>query len=366
MKITSMGNLATALLAYAFGLGAIYASVGRADEPAKPGSISAAIKSSPAVKSPTPNRSDEPIAKKLSLAKAAEFLDAAGLNWTQQRHCGSCHTNYPYLIARPLVKGGDARSLSAVRSFFEDRAAHWDTKKPLWDTEVVATASALAFHDAETTGKLHPLTRSALDRMWKLQRPAGSWEWLKCNWQPAEADDYYGVIVAALGTGIAPEHYVQTTAARAGLEKIRHYLESNTAPSLHHKIMLLWASCYIADLMPTQQRDSLVRELLELQRPDGGWSLPALGNWMRHSGEPNDAKNAPSDGYATGLVVYVLRQTGLAKDHEAIQKGVSWLSSHQRESGRWFTRSVNNDRYHYITHAGSAYAVMALRACGVE
>ena len=334
-------------------------SVGRAEDAAN------AATKSPVAKAPSPTRADEPMAKNLSLAKAAEFLDAASLNWTQEKKCGSCHTNYPYMVARPFLKEGDGKSLAAIRSYFEDRAAHWDSKKPRWDTEVVATASALACNDAHTTGKLHPLTRSALDRMWTLQKPDGSWEWLKCNWPPLEADDYYGVTVAALGTGIAPGGYAETPTARKGLAKIRAYLKANTAPSLHHETTLLWASCYLPDLMTASQREEVIKQLLALQRPDGGWNLPSLGHWKRHSGELNDVTNSPSDGYATGLVVYVLRQAGLAKEHPAIERGIGWLSTHQRESGRWFTRSLNDDKDHYITHAGSAYAVMALRACGV-
>src|SRR4051794_20807669 len=60
-----------------------------------------------AVKAPEPNRPDEPLAEQLSLTKAAEFLDAASVTWTNQKKCGSCHTNYPYLMARPLLKDGD-------------------------------------------------------------------------------------------------------------------------------------------------------------------------------------------------------------------------------------------------------------------
>jgi squalene-hopene/tetraprenyl-beta-curcumene cyclase len=36
-----------------------------------------------------------------------------------------------------------------------------------------------------------------------------------------------------------------------------------------------------------------------------------------------------------------------------------------RVSGRWFTRSLNADRAHCITNAGTALAVMALKACEV-
>ena len=35
----------------------------------------------------------------------------------------------------------------------------------------------------------------------------------------------------------------------------------------------------------------------------------------------------------------------------------------QRESGRWFVRSLNTDKYHYITNAGTSFAVLALKAC---
>ena len=43
--------------------------------------------------------------------------------------------------------------------------------------------------------------------------------------------------------------------------------------------------------------------------------------------------------------------------------GVAWLKTNQRTSGRWFTRSLNTDKNHFITHAGTAYALAAMRAC---
>jgi squalene-hopene/tetraprenyl-beta-curcumene cyclase len=62
-------------------------------------------------------------------------------------------------------------------------------------------------------------------------------------------------------------------------------------------------------------------------------------------------------------MVYVLRQAGVAADDPAVAKGAAWLKANQRESGRWYTRSLNNDNAHYITNAGTAFAVMALKAC---
>jgi squalene-hopene/tetraprenyl-beta-curcumene cyclase len=318
----------------------------------------------PPVEKPSPNKPGEPLLKTWSKEKAASFLDGVAVNWTRERNCGTCHTNYPYLIARPLLSpvGRPGNEWREVRSFFENRAANWDTAKPRWDAEVVATASCLAVSDAMTTNKLNPITKKALDRMWTLQGKDGGWTWLKCDWPPFEHDDYFGALYAAVGVGYAPGGYKDSASAKGGLAKLKQYLKQTPAPDLHHKTWLLWASARLDGLLLDDERQSLIRELLSKQHSDGGWCLPLLGAWKRRDGSPNDA-NAESDGYATGLVVFVLRQAGLAKDQEAIKKGAEWLRKHQTESGRWFTRSLNNDKAHYITNAGTAFAVLALREC---
>ena len=313
-----------------------------------------------------PNSPDEPLASRFSAEKAAGFLDAVALDWTEKRQCGACHTNYAYLITRPALKGWPSEAMVEVRTFFEDRVAHWDdadkAAKPRWDAEVVATASALALNDALTTGTLHPASKAALDRIWTLQKADGSWSWLKCGWPPYDHDDYYGAVFAALGVGSAPGGYAASESARAGLDKLRSYLKANPAPDLHHQTFLLWASLKVEGLMTLNARAETVAQLRSLQRPDGGWGLPSLGDWKRLDGSPN-AKDSPSDGYATGLVVYVLRQAGVPADDPAARRGADWLRAHQRASGRWFTRSLNHDKAHLIANAGSGFAVLALSVC---
>jgi squalene-hopene/tetraprenyl-beta-curcumene cyclase len=298
-----------------------------------------------------------------------QFLDAAAANWTQARQCGTCHTNFPYLIARPSAGEAAGPAQAFVREFFERRVAGWDGKergaRPRNPTEVVATAVVLAVHDARTTGVLHPLTRKALGRMWTLQRADGAWEWEKCVWPPFEHDDYYGAVFAALGVGLAPEGYARGREAQEGLARLKGYLRKTPPPSLHHRAWLLWASLTLDGLMTDAERARTVQELLRLQRPDGGWSLPSLGDWKGKDGRANN-RQAPSDGYGTGFVVYVLRQAGVPADHEAVRRGAGWLRANQRASGRWFTRSLNTDRNHFISHAGTAFAVLALKACGAR
>jgi squalene-hopene/tetraprenyl-beta-curcumene cyclase len=43
--------------------------------------------------------------------------------------------------------------------------------------------------------------------------------------------------------------------------------------------------------------------------------------------------------------------------------GEAWLLRNQRQSGRWWTRSLNTDKWHFITYSGSAYPLLALSLC---
>ena len=313
------------------------------------------------VVAPAANNSNEPLVKNFSIERATHFLDSASLAWQKQRKCFTCHTNYAYLYARPLISSKSGAH-ATIRKFAEDLVEkRWKDNGPRWDAEVVATAAALAFNDSETTRKLHPLTKTALDRMWTLQRADGGWEWLKCNWPPMESDDHYGVTLAAIATGVAPGNYKDTPVARKGLEGIRKYLSDNPPPTLHHRAMMLWASSYLPHLTTESDKQAYVNELLGMQQPDGGWALASLGDWERSDDKEQDKQT--SDGYGTGFVIFALRRAGLEAQDSRIKKGIEWLKGHQRQSGRWFTRSLNNDSKHFISHAGTAFTVMALAAC---
>src|SRR5262249_36561633 len=134
-------------------------------------------------------RPDEPVAKTFSLDRGVEFLDTVTLAWVRSNQCFSCHTGYPYLLARTSLGDPKAPALLEARKFLEDRIAAWDRggkgngylkgegviEFTEGVTEVVAIAATLALNDGQTTRKLHPATRTALARMWELQQVDGSW-----------------------------------------------------------------------------------------------------------------------------------------------------------------------------------------------
>ena len=309
-----------------------------------------------------PNTPDEPLRKRYSSEAAAGFLDAVALNWRGEQKCFACHTDYAYLLARPAI-AWDVPAHRQIRSAAE-RAAKQDglqAEEPGRSSEAVLLAAALAINDAQTTRTLHPITRRALDRMWTLQRDDGTWPWpTKCKWPPSEIDEHFGAITAALAAGMAPGEYRQTPQAKQGLEKIRTFLGHHPPATTYQRGMLLWVSRYVEGIMSAAQKKAAVEELLSLERPDGGWAFASLGHWQRSDGKPQDTET--SDGYGTGFAIYVLRMAGVPSQHSQIQKGIDWLKTHQRSSGRWYTRSANKDSKHYITHEGTAFAVMALAA----
>ena len=293
---------------------------------------------------------------------AVRFLDAAALNWQKDRQCFACHSDYVFFCVRPLVSW-QVPAHAQLRERLEYLAEH-PRDVPYRATEAVMVASTLAQNDALTTGKLHPATRQALDRMWSMQRQDGGFDWLQSNQPPSEIDDHYGVTMAAIGVGAAPDHYADTPSAKAGLDGICKYFNNNPPAHLHHRMMLLLASLHLEGIMAESARRQVVEDVFALQKPDGGWGIVTMGNWERSDDKPRDMES--SDGYGTGFAVYVLRQAGVPADEPRVQQAVAWLKTHQRTSGRWFTRSMWKDSQHLNTQAGTAYAILALASCGEQ
>jgi squalene-hopene/tetraprenyl-beta-curcumene cyclase len=301
----------------------------------------------------------------------------------------------PYMMARPAL-GGVLTPPDDVRRFYEEVVAGKREAMPDYECRdlggsiAIGVAAAMAMNDSATTGKLHPLTRQALERMWTLQRADGGWDWPFRDTPPLKIDAHYGVTLAAIAAGMAPEGYSKSPAAQQGLAGIRRFLAATRPASLHQRAMLAWASTCVGDLLADQARSAILSQLADAQRADGGWSLASFVDNtcdppLAQSERAIQAKAAKgygsqflvyvgrdgayqssldSDGYATGFAVYVLRQAGVPAGDARVQRGIGWLKTHQRQSGRWFTPSQAWHTQHLIANAGTAFAVLALDACG--
>jgi squalene cyclase len=139
------------------------------------------------------------------------------------------------------------------------------------------------------------------------------------------------------------------------IDRAAAWLAGQTPLSTEERIMQLlglqWANAH------TPLKKTRTRELISLQREDGGWS---------------QTPHLASDAYATGQVLYTLSTLGVPALNASVQRGAAFLLRTQREDGAWHVKSramkiqpyfesgfpLGHDQW--ISQAGTAWAVMGL------
>ncbi|MEK6249653.1 MAG: hypothetical protein N2C12_15835 [Planctomycetales bacterium] len=320
---------------------------------------------------------DEPIREHFSLEAATDYLEKGAIAWAQERKCVACHTTGAYMQLRPVLTPVLGKPAEAMREFFVQQLAKSKAssieklKSGIHPTQVATLAHGLAAWDAHVSGSLSTETRDALSLMLKLQSADGSWHNDDC-WPPLESSSYHGSTVAALALATAPGYLNEATDEQTvRITRLMDYLKNQPPPHDYGRLLLLWTATRIDDLMTDDQKQQVIDMLWSHQRDDGGWSIRTFSSpeeWGRGNradklrAEP-EFEIPPSDGHQTGLVIFVLREAGIPASDERIQKGVKWLKSNQRQSGRWWTRSLNTDSKHFITYSGTLYPLLALQKC---
>lgn len=324
-----------------------------------------------------PARIDEPIRETFSLDAAVTYIEQGAAAWQDARQCLSCHTNGAYNQFRPALSPLLGTPPEAHWEFLKEELTESKNldretaRKGLRPTQSAVLAHGMAEWDRHVAGTLRDETRDALRVMLSLQEEDGSWGNAHC-WPPFESSNYHGATVAALAVATAPGFLEEANETeRAAIEKLRHYLRHTTPPHDYGRLLLLWASTRMEGLIDTAQREALIAMALAHQESDGGWSMRRFsapegwgdGSRAERLRREFDFESPASDGHQTGLVILTLREAGLRASHPALQRGVAWLKANQRTSGRWWTKSLNTDTYHFITYSGTVYPLAALHAC---
>ena len=231
-------------------------------------------------------------------------------------------------------------------------------------------AAGLAEWDRHVSHERSSETDAALELLFALQSEDGSFSNLDC-WPPLESSDYHGATVAALAVTAAPD-WIETIGSKSdGYAKLVRYLKTEAPPHDYGRVLKLWVATKLPEIMQAAEQKRISRMIVENQHSDGGWSLRDFskpenwgsGNRAAKLRSEKQADQPESDGHMTGLAVLVLRKSGMDPNHPSIAKGIEWLTANQRESGRWWTRSLNTDKAHYITFSGTCYPLLALQAC---
>jgi squalene-hopene/tetraprenyl-beta-curcumene cyclase len=318
-----------------------------------------------------------------SAKSAAAYLDGRMEWWitwkTAERDhdtfCVSCHTVAPYAVGRPALRSvlNESGPSPAERMLIDNvgkRVRLWNELEPYYSdaargvpktsesrgTEAILNALVLKSYNS-------PDLPRALENMWSQQitegDDEGAFPWLQFHNAPWEGDSqYYGAALAAIVAG---------KDAPPAAKRLAGYLirERDRQVTLN-RVMLLWASAEMPGLLKPADGQAIISEALRKQQADGGFSLSnVVQGWKRHDDTPLETA---SDGYATGLIAFVLQRAGVPRAQPELRRALVWLETHQQTAdGRWLSYSLNKQRDlesdpgKFMSDASTAYAVLALQ-----
>ena len=333
-------------------------------------------------------------AEEWSPRRAADYLDARQKDWFAWKAatapggpCVSCHTGVTYLLARPVLRKalGESQPTSYEKGLtagLRARAGNKDAREVFRGSttepklsqaaavEAIVAALALALEDAGKP-QLSAEAKQAFARIWSMQikegNGKGGWPWFDLNLDPWEMPDsrFYGATLAALAVGNTPTAYRKRPDVAANIENLVAYFDREQATQpLHNRLMLLFASGKLKNALSSSARKAIVAEAWGKQQVDGGWTIEALGPWKEHPAAP---PQAGTNSYATGLVAFVLADSGVPRSDPRLSRALAWLKTRQdREGGYWPAESMNKKfeptsmMFQFMRDAATAFSVMAL------
>jgi hypothetical protein len=295
-----------------------------------------------------------------AVARALPLLRKAGAGHMEERTCFACHNQALPLLAmstgrsRGLAVPADELKKHAdfIANFLAENRANYLKGRGQGGA---ADTAGYALWALELAGRKPDATTAAVaEYLLQYNQALGHWR-STSNRPPSEVSPFTVTYLALRGLqtfGTAGQKGRIDERTRAA----RRWLERTPARDTEDRVFRLWALKRVgagADVV----RDA-ARELLQSQRPDGGWAqLDAM--------EP--------DAYATGSALVALHEAGgLPTTDAAYRRGVSFLLASQRADGSWHVRSRSrpfqiyfesgfpHGKDQFISAAASGWAAAAL------
>lgn len=304
--------------------------------------------------------------------RAIEAIEFSTSTFQRKIQCASCHHQGLGLMATGLAKSRgfsiDTKLASeqqniAVREFeaaapmLKQAVANPDLAKLIPSAEIgdLTPAAAYMLGGVGAHGRpASPALSSLAVILARQQFPDGHWQFGLAR-VPMQSSPFTmtALTIRALKIYGAKENADEIDS------RIRHakkWLISTIPQSTEDRsfrlLALKWAGATDAE------RDPALREVLDAQRPDGGWAtFPGSG----------------SDAYATGQALYALNQGGgLPATNEAYRRGAAYLLRTQDDDGTWYLskRAIPANNYmdagfphgesQYASYAATSWATMAL------
>jgi hypothetical protein len=262
-----------------------------------------------------------------SVRLAVPLLQQAAEGHIEQKTCFACHNQaLPMLAFSTARRRGFPLNQSVIKAQTDHIAAfiasNRDKFKKGEGTGGQVDTAGYAVLTLELGGyKPDENTEAVVEYLLKTQAERDHWKTVSHR-PPSEASDFTATYLALR----AIKHWgtkEQKDRGAKRIESARAWLLRSKAKDTEDRVFRLFG------LKESAADDTAIAaaawELLKTQRADGGWS---------------QLDSMESDAYATGTALVALHQAGgLATDHPAYTRGVSFLVKTQRTDGSWFIAS---------------------------
>ncbi|HMK91492.1 MAG TPA: ankyrin repeat domain-containing protein [Thermoleophilia bacterium] len=299
-----------------------------------------------------------------AVERALPSLQRSAKAFVARRSCVSCHHNIlPILTLRLAASRGigiDAATLVEVeRKTFRVLT----NPRALDDAVQGSTVGDPTPNDswllvaAKASGLAPDLTQAVYAKRIASWQRAG--HWTTSDFRPPHSSSLFtATATASLAIRSSLPDEMRSTRDRV-LQDARAWLLStptqSTEDATFRLLGLVWTGAASGDVAAAR------RDLLNRQRPGGGWS---------------ELTGYPADAYSTGEALYALHDAGVPPTDAAWRRGVAFLLSSQAADGTWhvrtrmispaqvsppyFSTGFPYRKDEYISYAASAWAAMAL------
>ena len=319
-----------------------------------------------------------------SIRAALKYLDEGSLAWTRSKNCVACHTTGAYMLDRPMLTTFVGKPQQEVHDYFvktlptelpatkvkQEITYYVQAERAVW------RAAGLAQWDKYVTGSTSEATDRALRAMIQQLSSHGGFYMPDPVEIPYETTDLELSQHAARALVSAPGWLAsqKDTELLQQVERFKGYLGQAKPRHDYDRAIRIGIATSMPGVISAEQLSAEIAMLWSKQHDDGGWStrdMAETNNWSAHmtdvvvkliEGLP-DAARPESDPYMTALAICLLRESGTPSSDPRIQRGIAWLKSQQRESGRWWMHSLYRGNYHFSTYIATSKAMQALALC---
>ena len=304
---------------------------------------------------------DPPAQRELpaTIDRGLAFLAKDAVAWKEKHDCASCHHAALTIwalreskdrghavdegvltdLTKWVAEAGDGKN-SLPRPDSAPRAFH---SKALYFALGLASVSQPT--EAERQGRQRLLATVLSDQL-----DDGSWS----SW-PDTRPPIFGksdeTVTAFAGLALLPEAVAGDAKAIAARDRALKWLAEHETSGDHQALDMRLLLLQKSD-RPEAEWQPLVKQLLDRQNADGGWS---------------QTPEMASDAHATGQTLYALAHAGHKSNDAAIQRAQSFLIKTQGETGSWTMTSREikpgdggAKNLVPITGAGNAWAMLGL------